>query len=98
MKTKTTKEHFDKYSNLVKSLGLEVYNNSFLGRDKEAMLKCFEQDRHLNNIPLRAWDLMAGLLLRENIQSRALSLAERVCCYKHLVIHNWLGIEPDYIE
>lgn len=55
--------HREKYGKLVKAIGLDYLIRLIPVKDIETLREKFEEDEHLNNIPLRDWD-RAGFPLR----------------------------------
>jgi len=94
------REHFEKYDALAKQLGLgqlidKVYHLKF---QVEKALR--DGDHHLNTIPLRSWDYLAGVeptqfdhrvgdVKHEGVWrgQQRLSIAQRVCVLKHVARH-----------
>ena len=79
-----SKEHYDKYEALCNKYGVKWISPSLV--DSVAELKrLYDEDPHLNNIPLKRWDALANCFLRYNKRT-GLSLAEAVCMQKHAAI------------
>jgi hypothetical protein len=72
-------EHFRKYDDLVKKHRLQ---NLQIDVSAQKIKECYEEDEHLNNIPLAFWDNQAYKLV-----GTGLVLSERVCLLKHIAIN-----------
>ena len=86
MKNLTSEDHFNKYENIVQSNGLS--NMNLFSFDK--LSKAYDEDKHLNSIPLQQWDSIA---MRLPIKG---SLAEKVCTLKHIAIYHILKLTPKF--
>jgi hypothetical protein len=96
MINKTSKEYYEKYSNLAKEIGisykgLKEINFGPQCYTKEELIEKFKEDKNLNNIPLKYWDEKCILYCSVRI-----TLAEKVCLLKHLVIYDIIGAIPKF--
>lgn len=99
MFNKTSKDHFNKYRVLAESERICWRNVKFVfGKDKEQVRELFLKDNNLNNIPLSHWDMIGANLSAYNKTVRYMSMSERVCFLKHLVIYDFLDIKPEFID
>ena len=80
-------DHEKKYQDICEKFGIKITTNEFMGIKKDRWKVLFEEDKHLNNAPLKRWDNMGYSFDMYN-RSR-LSLSDKVCMYKHAVI-TWL--------
>jgi hypothetical protein len=69
---------------------------------KERLLKLFQEDEHLNNIPLEVFDAYFPVLKmyhREEVKKFGPdSFAENCCMYKHALIYQVIGAEPEFTD
>ncbi len=96
----TTYEHYTKYANMLKELGLGITDKeNFFGMTKDFLIGKFKEDAYLNNVPLKKWDAM-WISFSVYHQKLALgkSLAEGVCVYKHLCIYHFLEVTPVFTK
>lgn len=56
--SKTSKEHYEKYKELQIQTGVLLFDD-FMGKTKEDWIRLYEQDEHLNNVPMVYWDSAA---------------------------------------
>lgn len=95
MNKTTSLDHFNKFKDLAKEAGLSYVNIQYVfGYDKSYFLRKFEADHNLNNIPLSFWDSLGISATVYNPRLRSLSLCEKVCLFKHLVIYQMLEVTP----
>jgi len=87
----TTKEHYDKYSVMVKKAGLSLKDSALFGT-KELIKSKFISDPNLNNIPLSHFDALFAWNRR--LPNGPKSLSENTCMYKHLLIYEVLNAKP----
>lgn len=83
-----SKEHYDKYEALCNKHGVKWREESpslVLVDSVEELKRLYDEDKWLNNIPLRRWDMLAIAFLSNNKRT-GLSLAEAVCMQKHAAI------------
>lgn len=86
---KTTREHYEKYAELSKNIPTACvprYNDPKL-------LELYKEDKNLNNIPLREFDLYYR---KRSYEGRCISLSENCCLLKHILIYRVLGAEPEF--
>lgn len=76
-----SKEHYDKYEALCNKYGVK-WTSPLLVSSVDVLKRLYDEDPHLNNIPLRLWDFLANCFLSHNKRAK-LSLAEAVCMQKH---------------
>ncbi|MFA5696391.1 MAG: hypothetical protein WC917_02995 [Bacilli bacterium] len=94
---KSTKAHYQKYSDMAKVLHMSYKNyQSMLGYTKEELIEKFKEDKNLNNIPLPKWDIQASFIPNIKYNGFTLSLAEKVCLLKHLAIYDIIGAVPEF--
>jgi hypothetical protein len=79
-----------KMDKLISALGLRV-PGSFMGKTPEQWKKLYSEDVHLNNVPLKQWDIKAQSLMANHPKNPCrlgwnLSLSEAVGAFKHAVI------------
>jgi hypothetical protein len=53
-----------------------------VGETLSSLFRKYQEDEHMNNVPLRKWDNLAHCFLRYN-RGAGLSLGEAVCMQKH---------------
>lgn len=58
IENKTSKEHFQKYEDLAKALGVHALASMVPLVGYNTLQDAFEKDKNLNNIPLPLWDNM----------------------------------------
>lgn len=90
MKHKTRREHYNKYKKLAEINHVSLKKSNIFPL-KDELMKLYLQDKYLNNIPLYIFD---GLLK----PGLHLTLAENTCMYKHLLIYEVLGLEPEFVD
>ena len=95
MTNKTTKEHYEKYSGIAKKGGFSLAGkDEFMGRTKKEWIELYNEDEHLNNVPLKEWDIhFFNPWVRQNGVN---SLCDCVCLYKHMVKYDIIGVTPDF--
>lgn len=76
-----SKEHYDKYEMLCNKYGVK-WRSPILVDSVDELKRLYDEDQHLNNIPLKRWDKLANCFLLNNKRT-GLSLAEAVCMQKH---------------
>ena len=75
-------EHEKKYEALAEKYGIRWTKNSsrFVGETLETLMNKYKKDVHLNNVPLRRWDILAS-------QMRVPILPyEKVCLAKYAAV------------
>jgi hypothetical protein len=87
-------DHFIKYENLCKQYGVKWDADSprLIGETIESLTAKYQADPHLNNVPIKAWDILAYSFKVYNDYT-GLSLSELVCMQKHAAItlvHSYL--------
>lgn len=105
LEKKTTREHYETYSNLVDMIGESLVRSFIPEKDVEKLREAFLKDEHLNSIPLEKWDRVPGYASMEEISRSAiykafkakrrgipLSLADCVCAAKHCALYRVLGV------
>jgi len=100
---KTTKEHYEKYRNLVKKMGvcLNPDDLSMFGLSGvDDLRERFKVDEHLNNVPLQVFDFLYYVMLRNARKNgyKGYSLAENTSMYKHALIYQVLGAIPEFTD
>ena len=100
MKNKTTKDHFEKYANLSKLLGVGANGSKYLGQSRQFWRANYLKDQNLNSVPLSFFDahFINKTWLDENEVSHGLTLSDSVCLHKHVIIYQVLKCEPDFKE
>ena len=98
----TTRSHWRKYDEMCRMFHLTVTGDMFMGETRDEMRALIARDNALNNIPLRNWDIASMHLIGRkhdlNVDGEhtgrmvGASLAEAVCCYKHLATA-WAGVD-----
>lgn len=99
MKVKnTSREHYEKYENLVSKLGIKAESDEFMGHNKQYWTDQFERDQSLNRHHLSHFDSQDYWVRNAAYRSglKSWSLCESVCCLKHIIIYQLLGVEPSY--
>lgn len=76
-----SKEHYNKYEALCNKYGVK-WRSPILVDSVDELKRLYDEDQHLNNIPLKRWDKLANCFLLFNKRT-GLSLAEVVCMQKH---------------
>ncbi|MFW5962747.1 MAG: hypothetical protein ACOCQR_03930 [bacterium] len=79
-------EHEKKYKDLAKKAGIEVKPSDFGVKDREELIQKAREDEHLNNIPLKRFDMSAYAYMAfnpETVKKYRLSLGDLVCIYKY---------------
>jgi hypothetical protein len=98
----TTLEHYEKYREMLKDSGLAVTDlGSLHVKSLDALIVRYLQDRALNSIPLRHFDLLYIGYRVYNSRPKPgapRTNAEYVCCLKHYLIYNVLGLVPEFEE
>lgn len=97
MKHKTTKEHYEKYKQKVEDAHIYL-DGHCLGYDKEYLQRFYDRDPILNNIPLHEWDQIVYAYWHYQGKEVIQTLAEGVCAYKHAVVYQLLGAEPEFTD
>jgi hypothetical protein len=84
MSEQSEKEHYDKYEALCRKYGILWNDKSprLVDETLKSITIKYEQDKSLNNVPLRNWDGLAIPLTTIT----GLSLSECVCMEKHAAI------------
>jgi hypothetical protein len=103
---RTTREHFSKYAKYAERYNMETFKRRILMLVPENhLIKLYDDDQHLNNIPLYKWDGI-GQLIRQAHDDKAIptkynpegkgrmSDAEIVCLMKHIAIYCIIGARP----
>jgi hypothetical protein len=113
LKTITTKEHFNKFSNYIKGINEKSLLNLVRGLyiDKESLRELFLKDKHLNNINMRHIDALNSAVRSLLIQNKTLetekkdghvyswfSLSNGCCIIKHILIYRVLKVKPIFEE
>ena len=96
MKHQTTRQHYYKYKEMAKKLGVTLKHSEFYESyfgSKKKLLELYKEDPNLNNIPLSKFDRLHISHHRSGI-----SLAENTCMYKHLIFYEILELEPEFID
>jgi hypothetical protein len=77
-------EHETKYDALCAKHGVKWDEASpkMVGETLSSLHRKYQEDEHMNNVPLRKWDALAKWFLAYNRNS-GLSLGEAVCMQKH---------------
>lgn len=72
-------EHEKKYEALAEKYGIRWTKNSprFVGETLETLMKKYKKDVHLNNVPLKRWDMLASQM------RMPIPLYEKVCLAKY---------------
>jgi hypothetical protein len=84
-KEEKREDHREKMERLCRDYGVMWTEDSverFLGISMERLRELYEEDPHLNNIPLKEWDALSYQMW----VPFGLSLSERVSMLKHAVI------------
>ena len=94
---KMKREHYEKYDGMAKKGGFSLSgHDAFMGRTKEEWVDLYNEDEHLNNVPLKEWDMkFYNPVVRQNGVN---SLCDCVCLYKHLVKRDIVGVTPEFKE
>lgn len=98
MKHKTTREHYYKYKRMVERNGVNIEGSPLVERyDVKAL---YLEDPNLNNIPLKIFDgyWYGWWASNRNPEIGPNSPAECVCMYKHALIFDYLGVEPEFVD
>lgn len=93
MKHKTTREYYEKYSQLCARVGLTLKGSLLPQFQRPFLEEAYKKDKALNTIPMRIFDAFYPFMLHH---IPTLSYAENVCMYKHLLLHEVLGFEPEF--
>ena len=107
MKILTTERHYRKYSKLAKLWGISFRGcKTILGKTPEQMTAVLLEDKNLNLIPLRQWDILGAHLVGKphdlDVEGesdglrRRCSQAEAVCVVKHCTTYHFCGALPDF--
>lgn len=96
MKNKTTRQHYEKYDAMMKAVGLTLIGARTEEFEPEHVAKCYAKDVHLNNIDLEVFDRYY-FWMREK-KGGPKSMADNVCMYKHALIYEVLGCEPEFTD
>jgi hypothetical protein len=105
LEKKTTREHYEEYSNLVDAIGESLVYSFLPEKNVDKLREAFLEDEHLNSIPLKEWDrVRTGASTKEMYKSPVyltfkrrqrgmpLSMADCVCALKHCAIYRVLGV------
>jgi hypothetical protein len=104
---KTTKEFYEKYEAMKKRLHIYMTTGTALFADTlkhfyiadiSELLTMYEADKNLNNIPLRYFDSLYYTLHMYHPKEAPGSLSENTCLYKHCLIYDVLGAEPEFTD
>lgn len=97
MKHKTKREFYEKYKKLAEINHVSL-KKSAIFPPKDELMKLYLQDKHLNNLSLNIFDrlFIAGRMYHP--KTWPVSLAENTCMYKHLLIYEILGLEPEFVD
>ena len=113
IKHKTSKHHYEKYAQMAKDAGVTLLNTrNFLGynhmkcnQSLAGHVGCgrcwgcmYIQDNALNSVPLRQFDMLVERFQLYHRHRVIKSLGDGVCMYKHLVIFEILGAEPEFTD
>ena len=110
MTSKTTKEHFLKYAEMAKHYPLNATTLTQKFGDKEKIRQLLEKDEHLNNIPLGQFHLLPHVTVTffragsadggsaKLTNGKRISLAENVCCAKHILTFHVAKCTPKFME
>ncbi len=100
-KHKTTREFYDKYEAMKKDLHISLLPKmaasapEFFGRNLDELREEYLVDPNLNQIRLQRFD---AIYVPRKFNGFVISLAENVCLYKHCLIYEILGLEPEFID
>jgi hypothetical protein len=95
--SKSTRNHYQKYSEIAKLLHMSYKNKtSMFEYSADQLIEKFKEDENLNNIPLAKWDTQALFIPNIKYNGFTLSIAEKVCLLKHLVIYDIIGAIPEF--
>ncbi len=97
MKHRTTRAHYEKYKQMVEDAHIKL-GEEFLGYGTEYFLEKYKLDYSLNRIPLMEWDGMVFSYWAYQGRGIIKTLAEGVCTYKHAVVYQLLGAEPEFTD
>jgi hypothetical protein len=85
-----SQEHNDKYDAMAKKHGVTVserHLDLFGVKSLDHLRELYEEDEHLNNIPLRVFDsLWTSLVVCQKPGRASISAAESCCMYKRLLV------------
>jgi hypothetical protein len=109
MKVPENRDHFTKYSNLVKLHGLTITQSTLLGHTPGQMRGKLLADPYLNNVrTLRSWDGLSAHLRgksqpfnnegEESGIKRGMSMSEANCTMKHLAVYHFAKCEPVFVD
>jgi len=88
---RVSEEHFEKFAKLKKRFGVSFKDLDAFGT-KEQLQKLFDEDEHLNQIPLKKFDAYAPWYQRWDMgDGTSMSLAEVTCLIKHCLITEVIG-------
>ncbi len=90
----TTREHYEKYKAMVEHVGLCLIQSDQFSVAK--MNEAYTEDKHLNTIPLRVFDVYYHWT-RTHFPA-GFSLAENCCMYKHAIIYGVLKLQPNFTD
>lgn len=91
---KTTKQHFEKFQEMIEKTGLTLkYTENPFGYTKKELLKLYQEDDLLNNIPLHMFDSYY-YFLTPTTKKIINCLCYNCCCLKHLIIYEVLEATP----
>lgn len=79
----------EQYEELSVKIGLSAKTSKTLfGFTLEQIRELYREDNYLNNIPLKWWDNWGYTLAMYSDRVMSLTLAERVCLLKHIVVRD----------
>jgi len=81
--------HEKKYRTIIKQAGLAITKDTFMGRTREVWRSLYEKNEHLNNVPLREWDIIVCSYWTYQGRRVIRTLCDGVCAYKQLV-KDWI--------
>jgi hypothetical protein len=92
--SRTSRSRFEKFCAMRSSMGVSFLNSDLFGT-KAQLLKLFQEDSTLSQIPASEFDKYHSIYkdLRPGI-----TMEETVCLIKHSLIYQVIGAVPEFID
>jgi len=95
-------EHYVKFEGVARLMDIPSLRRSILScvASEERVRAAAQEDEHLNNIPLKKWDVLAGCIPRPSkeklntVGESFWSLSTGVCVLKHIARYYIANMEP----
>lgn len=98
---RTTHQHYEKYQAMLENLHINLIGSKCFP-SKDRLVELFILDPALNNILLKKFDgFYPSLRMYQRDKVKEFgphSLAENTCLYKHALIYQVIGAEPEFTD